>query len=89
VDLPGLMRYLRTERGVRCLLSEGGPRVHAQLLDGDLVDELFVTHAPKLAGGDGPGLAEGMRAAARDLELVSLLHDEGTGELFGRYRVPR
>jgi riboflavin-specific deaminase-like protein len=89
VDFPGLMRYLRAERGVRCLLSEGGPHVHAQLLDAGLVDELFVTHAPKLAGGDGPGLAEGLHEAARDLELVSLLHEEDTGELFGRYRVPQ
>src|SRR5919202_1803172 len=51
VDLAAALRYLRTERGVRALLCEGGPRLHAQLIDRGLVDELFVTHAPKLGGG--------------------------------------
>jgi riboflavin-specific deaminase-like protein len=86
VDLAAALAHLRTERGVRAVLCEGGPRVHAQLIDAGLVDELFVTHAPKLAGGEGPGLAVGLSERERPLELVWLL-DEG-GELFGRYRVP-
>jgi riboflavin-specific deaminase-like protein len=87
VDLGKALAYLRTERGVRALLCEGGPRLHAQLIDGGLVDELFVTHAPKLAGGDGPGLAVDLPELERPVEVVWLLdHD---GELFARYRVPR
>jgi riboflavin-specific deaminase-like protein len=89
VDLPALLRHLRSERGVRALLCEGGPRLHAQLIGAGLVDELFVTHAPKLAGGEGPTLAMGLSEAERPLELSWLLHEEGTGELFARYRVPR
>jgi riboflavin-specific deaminase-like protein len=85
VDLVEAMRYLRTERGIRGLLCEGGPHLHAQLIDAGLVDELFITTAPKLAGGAGPGLAEGLPEAVRELELVSLLADGG--ELFHRYRV--
>jgi riboflavin-specific deaminase-like protein len=85
VDLPALMRHLRAEHEVRALLSEGGPNLHAQMIDAELVDELFVTHAPKLAGGEGPGLVEGLVERARELELKSLLHEETTGELFGRY----
>jgi riboflavin-specific deaminase-like protein len=85
VDLTEAMRYLRTERGIRGLLCEGGPHLHAQLLDAGLVDELFITTAPKLSGGTGPGLAEGLPEAVRELELVSLLADGG--ELFHRYRV--
>jgi riboflavin-specific deaminase-like protein len=85
VDLAAALGHLRAERGVRALLCEGGPRVHAQLLDAGLVDELFVTHAPKLAGGEGPGLAVGLSELERPLELAWLL-DEG-GELFGRYRM--
>ncbi|HEX6115670.1 MAG TPA: dihydrofolate reductase family protein [Solirubrobacterales bacterium] len=84
VDLTEAMRHLRTERGIRGLLCEGGPRLHAQLLAAGLVDELFVTTAPKLAGGTGPGLAEGLSAGVRPLELVSLL--AVGGELFHRYR---
>jgi riboflavin-specific deaminase-like protein len=87
VDLADAFAYLRRERGVRALLCEGGPRVHAQLIYAGLVDELFVTIAPKLAGGDGPGLAVGLSELERPLQLVWLL-DRG-GELFARYRVPQ
>lgn len=87
VDLAALLAHLRTERGVRGLLCEGGPRLHAQLIEEGLVDELFVTHASKLAGGVGPGLVSGLEEAVRELELVWLLAEESTGELFGRYAV--
>jgi len=83
VDLAVLLRHLRTEHAVRGLLCEGGPRLHAQLIEGGLVDELFVTHAPKLAGGEGPGLVTGLREAQRPLELAWLLEQDG--ELFARY----
>jgi riboflavin-specific deaminase-like protein len=87
VDLGAALSQLRTERGVRSLLCEGGPRTHAELLDAGLVDELFVTHAPKLAGGAGPGLAVGLAELERPLELAWLLEQDG--ELFGRYRTIR
>jgi riboflavin-specific deaminase-like protein len=89
VQLAALLAHLRSERGVRSMLCEGGPLLHAHLLDQDLVDELFVTHAPKLAGGDGPGLFTGLPERARDLELAWLLHEPESGELFGRYLVRR
>jgi len=87
VDLRHALEYLRRERGVRALLCEGGPRLHAQLLDAGLVDELFITRAPKLAGGGGPGLVVDLPELERPLELVWLLDSDG--ELFARYRVPR
>jgi riboflavin-specific deaminase-like protein len=89
VDLAALMLHLRKERGVRALLCEGGPRLHGQLIEDGLVDELFVTHAPKLAGGVGPGLVSELGEFERPLELGWLLAEESTGELFGRYLVPR
>jgi riboflavin-specific deaminase-like protein len=84
VDLAAALAHLRAERGVRALLCEGGPMVHAQLIDAGLVDELFVTHAPKLSGGEGPGLVTGLPELERPLELAWLL--EHDGELFARYR---
>ncbi len=87
IDLTALLGHLRAERGVRALLCEGGPHLHAQLVDADLVDELFVTHAPKLTGGDGPGLVAGLAERERTLELAWLLNEPGTGELFARYRI--
>jgi riboflavin-specific deaminase-like protein len=89
IDLTALLRHLRREREVRALLCEGGPTLHGQLIEARLVDELFVTHAPKLAGGPGPGLAVGLSEGDRGVELGWLLAEPSTGELFGRYRVLR
>jgi riboflavin-specific deaminase-like protein len=87
IDLPRLMAQLRHEHGVRALLSEGGPRLHAEMIDAGVVDELFVTQAPKLGGGVGPGLVAGLEERERPVELLSLMVEESTGELFARYRV--
>ena len=86
IDLAAALEQLRAEHGVRALLCEGGPRLHAQLLEAGLVDELFVTHAAKLAGGEGPTIAVGLSELERPLELVWLLDQDS--ELFARYRVP-
>ena len=85
VDMTAALRHLRTERGIRSLLCEGGPHLHAELLAAGLVDELFVTHGPRLAGGEGPGLTSGLTERIVELELEWLLR-EGS-ELFARYRV--
>lgn len=85
VDLVEVMRHLRQDRGIRALLCEGGPVLTGGLLAAGLIDELFVTRGPILAGGDGPGLIAGVDEARVDLELAWLLR-EGS-ELFARYRV--
>lgn len=83
VDLVALLRSLRKE-GVRALLCEGGPTLHGVLQAAGLVDELFLTIAPKLAGGGVPRILEGSLPATIDLELAWLLEEDG--ELFARYR---
>jgi riboflavin-specific deaminase-like protein len=83
VDLVEAMRHLRHERGIRALLCEGGPRLHAELEAADLVDDLFLTIAPKLAGGETPGILEGELPGIAALELSWLLEEDG--ELFARY----
>lgn len=87
VDLGVMMNRLRSEHGIRSVLSEGGPRLHGTLIADELVDELFVTIAPVLSGGDGPRLTELLAEARRELDLLWLL--EAAGELFARYRVCR
>ena len=85
VDVVAAMRHLRSERGIRSLLCEGGPTLHAELVSAGLVDELFVTRAAKLGGGDGPEIFNGLGAHERPLELAWLLEDDG--ELYARYKV--
>jgi riboflavin-specific deaminase-like protein len=92
LDLPSALGELRTRLGVRTLLCEGGPHLNAQLLAAGLVDELFLSLAPKLAGGDTTSEVLRILAGADltppvELELVSVLENES--HLFLRYRIPR
>lgn len=82
-DLGELLRSLR-EEGVRAVMCEGGPTLHGSLQAEGLVDELFLTIAPKLSGGEGPRILEGALSAAVEMELAWLLEEDG--ELFARYR---
>jgi len=82
-DLVALLREQR-ERGVRALLCEGGPTLHGSLQALGLVDEIFLTITPKLAGDGGPGLVEGELPGVAALQLAWLLEEDG--ELFARYR---
>jgi riboflavin biosynthesis pyrimidine reductase len=79
------------ERGHRAILCEAGPHTHGGLLEHGLVDELFLTVSPLLAGDRGHmsrfGLAEaadlmppGLRA-----QLLSIRRHEQ--HLFLRYRI--
>jgi riboflavin-specific deaminase-like protein len=86
VDLTAAMKWLRHERGIRAVLSEGGPLLHGRMREEGLVDELFLTTGPKLVGGVGPRILEGTLQDPDDLELVWLLAADG--ELFARYRAP-
>lgn len=83
IDLAEALRHLRRERRVRALLCEGGPHLYGQLQAAGLVDDLFLTTAPKLAGGGAPRIIEGELPAVAPLQLSWLLEEEG--ELFARY----
>lgn len=82
VDLPDAVRQL-AERGLLRLLCEGGPQLLTALLQADLVDELCLTHTPRLLGA-APGLLT--EPTARALELQHLV-DGGDGVLLARYRI--
>jgi 5-amino-6-(5-phosphoribosylamino)uracil reductase len=86
-DLQLLLARLRSEHGIRSLVCEGGPTLLSYLLAAGLVDELFLSIAPKLSGGGdepavttGPALPEPVHA-----DLVWLC--ESDGELFTRWRI--
>jgi riboflavin-specific deaminase-like protein len=86
VNIVEALRQLRREHDVRALLCEGGPGLHNQLEGAGFVDDLFLTIAPKLAGGDAPRIIEGDLPGVAELSLGWLL--ERDGELFVRYRRP-
>ncbi len=87
LDLASALARLRAEHGVRAILCEGGPGLNASLLAAGLVDELFLTTVPLLAGGAGALsiLAGEPVSAPSGLALRWLL--EHDGELFARYAV--
>jgi riboflavin biosynthesis pyrimidine reductase len=89
LTLTSSLRHLRTEHGVRSLLCEGGPTLMGALLHERLVDEVFLTLAPQLAGGGtGPTMSSGpVLADPAALELVWAL--ERAGSLYLRYAVGR
>ncbi|MGH8920088.1 MAG: RibD family protein [Actinomycetes bacterium] len=89
LDLATMLVRLRTEHGVRSVLCEGGPMLNAALLPAGLVDELFLTITPALAGSagslsivDGAPLIEPV-----GLDLIWLLESES--QLFARYALRR
>jgi riboflavin biosynthesis pyrimidine reductase len=78
-------------RGHGLILCEGGPTVLGALLDAGLVDELFLTVSPLLAGrsanGARPALVEGVEllpATTVACDLLTLKHSGS--QLFARYR---
>src|SRR5688572_12399492 len=89
VDVKSVARILREEFGIRRLLVEGGAELNSELFLNGLVDELFITIAPKVKGGaqlptpvEGPGFPGREYAPLR---LLSLYRDGD--ELYLRYRV--
>jgi 2,5-diamino-6-(ribosylamino)-4(3H)-pyrimidinone 5'-phosphate reductase len=75
-------------RGVRKILCEGGPTLNAALFQAALVDDIFLTIAPKLLGGQDPlTIVKGPNLGTIQLKLRSLV--ERNGELFLRYAVAR
>jgi riboflavin biosynthesis pyrimidine reductase len=93
VDVAAAVALLQG-RGHRLILSEAGPHVFGSLLAADLVDELFLTLAPVLAGRSGPGERLGL---VEETSLLPLERIEGRllgirragSELFLRYALAR
>jgi riboflavin biosynthesis pyrimidine reductase len=91
LDLGAALAELHERFGVRTLLCEGGPHLNSQLLAAGLLDELFLSVSPMLAGGEDVS-GEGLRIfAGRELsepaklELLGAL--ESQAQLFLRYGV--
>ena len=86
-DLPLLMARLREDHGVRSVLCEGGPTLNSHLFAANLVDELFLTLNPKIAGGAAALTIVAGRELVEPAELELISVAEGDGDLFTRWRV--
>jgi riboflavin biosynthesis pyrimidine reductase len=85
VDLIGVKAAL-VERGLRDLLSEGGPSLLGSFLAAGAADEVTATVVPRVVAGVHPRIAAGEPVDV-DLDLDLLLEHEGT--LLGRWLVRR
>jgi riboflavin biosynthesis pyrimidine reductase len=91
IDLPAAVAALGG-RGYRCMLTEGGPHLLAQIIGAGLLDELCLTLSPVLTGSGagrivrGPGPLQSLWGGTRPLTLAHVLAADG--HLLCRYLRP-
>ena len=92
VDVEGAVSDLR-HRGYEVLLTEGGPHLMGDLISANLVDELFITVSPTLAGRDVEtrlGMLAGVELMPTHQRWTRLLSARRNGDfLFLRYGLTR
>jgi 2,5-diamino-6-(ribosylamino)-4(3H)-pyrimidinone 5'-phosphate reductase len=91
LDIEEALIILKKRYGVNVLLVEGGPALNHALVSSGLADELFLTLAPKLLGGEGPGtltILEGPALALEKTEPKVVSIHFSSEELFLRYALP-
>jgi len=86
VDLQAALQLLGAA-GYRSVLAEGGPSLNAQLAAADLIDELCLTVAPWLLGGDSRRILAGAAVHMNRFALHTICED--SGYLFLRLRRAR
>jgi riboflavin biosynthesis pyrimidine reductase len=87
-----ILQLLHSQFGVKTLLHEGGPTLFGQFLTAGVVDELFLTLSPQIAGRDGddtrPAIVQGaafVPGSAPWFQMVSV--KEKAAYMFLRYRL--
>jgi riboflavin biosynthesis pyrimidine reductase len=86
-----MLQLLYTQLRVRRLLHEGGPTLFGQFLGAEVVDELFLTMSPHIAGRKGdpmrPGLVQGTEFVPDSAPGFQLLSVKQNAEhLYLRYQ---
>lgn len=86
----GLVKYLRSQ-GYKNVLVEGGPTLLGSFLKANLIDEVFLTIAPKIFGNENRQtltLVEGCLFPKKAIKNLSLLSVKSLrSELYLRYKV--
>ncbi|MFD7427929.1 pyrimidine reductase family protein [Streptomyces sp. NPDC059818] len=73
------------DRGLKRLLTEGGPRLLGQFVAAGMLDEMCLTLAPMLTAGDAQRIAGGPSVAVPERFALAAVLEEA-GFLFSRYR---
>ena len=85
------LEHMKRELGATRVLVEGGATLNGDLISRGLVDEYFLTLAPRITGGETahPAVRWPGEPSAAGIRQLSLVHARPaqTGELFLRYRV--
>lgn len=94
IDSVAILRLLFSQFGVRTLLHEGGPTLFGEFLAARVVDELFVTLAPQIAGRLPqtlrPGLVQGIEFLPNTAPWFQLISVKQKAEhLYLHYRAKR
>lgn len=87
LNMAAVLARLRSDHGVRSILCEGGPVLNRALLADGVMDELFLSVAPKLAGGSDEPTIVGPPELPEPMELELVWALESAGHLYLRYRV--
>ncbi|MHA7650560.1 pyrimidine reductase family protein [Mycobacterium sp. ML4] len=83
VDIAAIVSAL-TDRGLRCVLTEGGPMLLGAFIEADLLDELCLTIAPLVVGGQAHRIAAGSGQMLTRMRRAHVLTDDA-GYLYTRY----
>ncbi|MCV7348338.1 pyrimidine reductase family protein [Mycolicibacterium rhodesiae] len=81
---PAVALAALAERGLRRALCEGGPTLMGTFIDHGLLDELCLTTAPVLVGGEAPRIVGGAGQVLTAMRRTHLMSD-AEGYLYGRY----
>lgn len=90
IDLPDVLRRLRSRFGIRKLLLEGGGKINGSFLEANVIDELSILVGPVADGSVGTAaLFDAEKGAPpRKLKLISIEKRRG-GIVWLRYKVRR
>jgi riboflavin biosynthesis pyrimidine reductase len=83
VDTTTMLATLAS-RGLTRVLAEGGPSLLGTFIEHDLLDELCLTIAPAVVGGESGRIAKGTGQLQTRLRRAHVLADDN-GYLYGRY----
>ena len=91
IDPPAILQLLESQFGVKTLLHEGGPKLFGQFLAAGVMNELFLTLSPHIAGRGAcamrPGIVQGAAFSPESslrFQTVSVKQDGAF--LYLRYR---